>query len=199
MKKGFTLIELMVSISIFVVISGVIIANLRGGTLRDELALGSTNLVEAIRDANIRTTSGELVNICSGGINDGDLCQIAGCGVGVCVGVLPSGGFGVHLNPVTPGEEILYKFFADINGNLNYDENELIKSAAFIASKNVRIKSVTPANPNLTITFRPPKPSAYINGTLQSSSADIVLEHKFTDEEKTVHFERVSGLIGIQQ
>lgn len=60
-QNGFTLIELVVSISIFTVISGIIVANLRSGTLRDELILDATGLVEAIRDAQTKTTAGELV------------------------------------------------------------------------------------------------------------------------------------------
>ncbi len=172
-EKGFTLVELMVSITIFVVISGVVVANLRGGMLRDELTLGATNLTEAIREAHNRTVSGELVG-----------------------GELPLGGFGIYLNQNAPAEYII---FADLNGDLAFTIDEEVRRSKFILSSNVSLQSLTPSSGNaLTITFRPSKPTGYINGAITASSADIVLKHKFLQSNRTVHFERVSGAVGAQ-
>ncbi len=195
-RNGFNLIELMVSISIFSILSGVIVANLRGGRMRDELVLGAANLVEGIREANNRTVSGELVGRCVGGGADGLVCPPAGCTGGfVCQQVLPVGGFGVHLSPSAPAQ---FELFADLNGNFFYEPGEKIRTYKFIASGNVILESADPANPDLTITFRPPKPTSYINGSTAQSGATIMLGHKFTDTIKSVRFERISGAVGIE-
>ncbi|MBI2099482.1 prepilin-type N-terminal cleavage/methylation domain-containing protein [Candidatus Uhrbacteria bacterium] len=195
-RVGFTLIELIVSISIFATISGVMVANLRQGRMRDELTFGATNLVEAIRDANNRTISGELAPVCFGGPNDGDICPPFGCGSGAaCMDILPTGGFGVFVSAADASQ---YDLFADLDGDLAYENGELIKRLKYINSGNVILKNVSPANPTLTIAFRPPKPTAYINGGVANSYADIVLGHKFSDNAKTVRFERISGAVGIK-
>lgn len=170
-NKGFTLLELVVSIAIFGTIAGVVIANLRGGSLRSELVLGATNLTEAIREAHTRTVAGELVG-----------------------GVLPLGGFGVYLSSGSPGE---YALFADLNGDLAFGAGEEVRRTKFTLSGSVTVQSMSPmAGNSLTITFRQPKPTPYINGATADSSADIILRHKFLTDTKTVHFERVSGAVG---
>lgn len=194
--KGFTLTELMVSISIFGVISGVVIANLRGGALRSELVLGATTLVEAIREANSRTSSGEVISICSGGVDNNRICPVSGCAPGgTCLEILPLGGFGIFLDQNNQTE---YTLFADINTNFVYDTGENIRRGKFIASDNVRIKSFTPIGSSLNLTFRPPKPTGYINGGTNDSFADIILGSRLIGETRTVHFERVSGAVGIR-
>lgn len=171
--KGFTLLELVVSIGIFGMISGIVIANLRGGSLRNELILGATNLTETIREAHTRTVSGELVG-----------------------GVLPLGGFGIFLSSNAPAEYVL---FADLNGDLAFGEGEEVRRAKFVLSNNVSIQSMAPLSGNsLTITFRQPKPTPYINGATADSAADVILKNKFLTDIKTVHFERVSGAVGIR-
>lgn len=194
--KGFTLMELMVSISIFGVISGVVIANLHDGTLRGEVALGASTLVEAIREANSRTASGEVVSICSLGADGGRVCPASGCAPGgTCVEVLPLGGFGIFLDQNNQTE---YTLFADINNNFAYDAGENIRRGKFIVSGNVRINSFTPIGSSLNITFRPPKPKGYINGGTIDSFADIILGSRLIGDTRAVHFERVSGAVGIR-
>lgn len=196
MKRGFTLIELMISISIFAIISGVVVANLRGGTLRNELGLGATNLVEVIREANNRTISGEVAPVCVGGADNNRICPTSGCSAGgVCTDILPLGGFGVFLDQNNQTEYVL---FADINSNFSYDVGEVIRRGRFITSGNVGISSFIPAGPVLNITFRPPKPTGYINGGTVNGFVDISLNHRLIGDTRTVHFERVSGAVGIR-
>ncbi len=195
-SMGFTLIELVVSMAIFGTIATLVLANLRGGSQRNELSLGATTLSEAIREAMNRTNAGELIGICVGGINNGKVCPGAGCGSGgSCVDTLPLGGFGISLSQLQPIE---YTIFADLNNNLGFDAGEEVRTGKFINTATVTISDFSTGGSALTISFRPPKPTAYINGTTAVSSANINLKHRFLSETQRVHFERMSGAVGVQ-
>lgn len=58
MKKGFTLIELVVSLSIFMLITGLMLANFRAGDNSNELQKSAELLASRIREAQTRALSG---------------------------------------------------------------------------------------------------------------------------------------------
>lgn len=194
-RAGFTLIELIVSIAIFGTIATLVVANLRGGTQRSELTLGATTVAEAIREAVTRTNAGELASMCVGGVMNGKVCPGTGCGPGSnCVNTLPLGGFGVHMVQNSTD----YIVFADLNNNLAYDAGEEVRTGKIINTGTVSVSGFSTGGASLSISFRPPKPTGYINGATTESFANILLRHRFLSETRTVHFERVSASVGLQ-
>ena len=94
-SKGFTLVELLVSISIIGVITGMMMANFRGGQQSAEVRLATDILVGQIRSVQTSSLSGRLVAVCSGGTNDLDVCEPkdppVSCTGGVCQKRVPAG------------------------------------------------------------------------------------------------------------
>ena len=131
-RKGYTLLELIISISIFAIISVVVINNFRQGEKMDDLRTGSIELVNNFREAQNLGMSGQIVNICNGGDNNLNPCNNdTDCtGEGSC-GLVPVGGYGISIDKVVDDSFVRcndeastkdcptsYKLFADIGGTI---------------------------------------------------------------------------------
>lgn len=99
LNRGFTLIELVVVLSIFVIISSVILADYPGFSQRVALERTAQEIALSLREAETLALS----------VRESSLVQ------GEFVG------FGVHFNIATPREYIL---FSDLNGNNSFQANE---------------------------------------------------------------------------
>jgi len=95
--RGFTLIEMIIAISIIALISGVFLANYSGGNNRTTAINVGRDLVGALNRAQSNALYGVKYN-----------------------GQIPSGGWGVYLNKASS----TYALFADINNNGTYDSGE---------------------------------------------------------------------------
>ncbi|MFA4833269.1 MAG: prepilin-type N-terminal cleavage/methylation domain-containing protein [Patescibacteria group bacterium] len=156
-EAGFTLIELIVSISIIALISGVFLANYHSTNKQSELTMTAQKLVSDIR-----------------------LAQSYSLGSKEYGGSVPSGGWGVHFDKASsPGS---YKIFADSNGNKAYDSGEDDKDKGgqtVNLPAGVRIAEInTGALIDLiNITFLPPDPTTNIwDGADSYNIAQIKLE-----------------------
>lgn len=182
--NGFTLAELLVSIFIFAIITGMAIANFRGGRRSDNLKVEANALVSNIRRAQSMALAGELY---------GELPNRA----------VPPGGYGLYFD-LCVSSPCSYKIFADFpdpndNGKLgSYQEGEEIGGGTITTAKGIIITALTPAAPSLVITFKPPKPLIFINGAQTPNEAIITITDNSTNEVKNIKLNRISGLASIE-
>lgn len=132
-SAGFTMMELMVSIFIIALISGIFLTNYHSTNKRSELILTAQKLVSDIR-----------------------LMQANSLGAVELAGEVPEGGWGVHFNE---GDSD-YIIFADIDADYTYDGGEEYKIINLPGS--ITINSIDIGN-SVDIVFEPPDPTTYIN------------------------------------
>lgn len=196
-SRGFTLIEMLISLSIFAVITAFVTANYRAGRQGDELRIGSNLVATAIRRAQTAATAGQTVMFCRGGARDLKTCpsgRDAECGGGVCVTEVPNG-WGLHFSAVSPDDKKMV-LYADINGNRQYDAGEAVRTDSVSGGPFVSVVAVTPAAGSiLDVIFEPPAPLVYFNGSAAAATASIVLRHTATGRQKTVSINRISGQV----
>jgi prepilin-type N-terminal cleavage/methylation domain-containing protein len=170
-NKGFTLAEVLVSIFIIVLLSGIIFVNYRQAGRQFALQRSANKLAQDIRKVQEMAMSAKKFQ-----------------------GSIPSSGYGVYLNILdNPPQYIL---FADTSNPGIYDVGEMvgnpIEFERRIEIDSLKIDSLS-ASP-LTITFTPPNPKVWVNG-IEGSAATITL--KADTRIKTITVNAV-GLISIQ-
>lgn len=170
MRRGFTIIELLVAISIFIIVTGLVVANFRRGARSDELKIAAAGLASILQRAQTMALTGETIN-----------------------GKVPSGGYGVYATLSEPNRYIM---FADINDNKIYGADEALDGGIIFLPPNIIINQLNPAPIN--IVFKPPKPIIYINGESSENSAIITLKDLVSNQIKRVIVNRISGQISIE-
>jgi len=168
-KNGFTLIELIVSIAIISMVTGLFLANYSSANRRTDLTMTAQKMVADIRLAQsyalglARYGSSSSLNI-------------------------PAGGWGVHFDLPNYGNN-KYNIFADDDANTLYgsgEADERFGAQVVNLPTNITIQSIS-VGPKVDITFLPPDPRTTINnGTATSTSVDIVLSDARTNSIKTV-------------
>ncbi len=153
-KKGFTILELMISVSFMMIILVIGVANYRGG--EEDLALQreASRLSQEIR--GIQAMAGTEEADCSH-LDDYQY------------------GYGLHFSE---GEEEKYIIFADCNGNNRHQPvDEDIREVEL--EEGVKIKEFSPTEGNeLDVVFVPPGPEVFVNGGTEE--AYVILQ---TEEE----------------
>ncbi|MDD5043128.1 MAG: prepilin-type N-terminal cleavage/methylation domain-containing protein [Patescibacteria group bacterium] len=92
-RSGFTLVELLVSITIFALMTMFVVVNFRAGQKQDFLNLGAEEISNNLKKAQTAAVAGELIE-----------------------GVVPKGGYGLYF----ASDSTSYLYFADLDGNFNY-------------------------------------------------------------------------------
>lgn len=174
-NSGFTIIEMLVSISIIGIISGLFMVN--------------------YHDSNKRL---ELVGAIQGMAGDIRLAQNFTLGLkefGEPVPEVPAGGWGVHFDKDTNA----YVVFADVDGNNIYSDASEKYDKNTDLPVNVAIESISVGGvgglTSADIVFLPPDPVTYIN---ESSSTDAVIVLKDTNNTIKSVFVNYLGLIEVQ-
>lgn len=179
--KGFTIIELLVSIVVVIILTTIVFANYRSGERRYALQRAGNKLAQDIRRTQEMATSTKKWN-----------------------GSIPLGGFGVYF-PQISGNITYYIIFADVNGNRQYDgSSERVDQVTI--EKGVKISSYNPAavpatNPAWVI-FVPPDPTVLFDTAqgrpLASQSRTITLtsisDNTITDDVVV----NIAGMIELQ-
>ena len=181
--------ELLVSISIFLIITAMVLVNFRSGQYRDELS-GAAQLVQSlIREAQTATFSGSATPT-------------------PCVlnqpAAAPPSGYGVYLAPPAgPGQRPTVLEFADCetaNPTYAYLPNNalfiLIKSATLSSHVTFDSSDVPPASP-LSIVFNPLSEQVHINGST-AANAVLTLHHAYTTGMPTVTVNSSTGQVFVQ-
>ncbi|MBI4812210.1 prepilin-type N-terminal cleavage/methylation domain-containing protein [Candidatus Falkowbacteria bacterium] len=141
-QRGFTLIELIVSISVIAMMSGLFLANYHSANKRSELASAAQKTASDIR-----------------------LAQQFSLGANEFNGAPPAGGWGIYFDESSPDSYII---FADIDENRNYDSGE--EHARVNLPVGVSIEEIEDSDTGIIITnasvvFLPPDPITYINNS----------------------------------
>lgn len=195
-RFGFTLIELMVSMSIFAVITGFVLVNFRQGSRTDEVRFAAQTAASVIRDAMTRGTAGATALACVAGGAVNGVCtgEPPACAGGVCVSTVPKG-WGVAFGTDAPEDSIV--LFADVNGNKTYDAGEEVATERYSASGFVTVTAASPIATRSTILFVPPVPDVLVNGGTAADEAVFTLTHGAGGGARTVRFNRISRRIEI--
>jgi len=176
-NKGFTLVELLVVISIISLLSVVVFANYRVGEKQFALQRLAHKLAQDIRRAQAMTMGAVE---CPSGTN--------------CAGQIPPG-YGIYLKQ----GDTFYKLYADTNpsdGNEQYNAGDVVIEEIYF-EKGVYIHSANPAS--FSINFKPPDPTIKIRGGGQDkieSTITIALQSD-TSKTKTIKVNKV-GLIEVE-
>ncbi len=172
MRKGFTLVELLISISIVAIMTAMVVVNIGGGSRKQELRLAADNLASVIRKAQISSSAGRQVN-----------------------SAVPVGGYGVSLPACTTPPCSVY-FFADLDGGLDYDGAAELQETVKLPST---IEIPTVPGGNMTLLFKPPQGVICLNVNCdQAGTADVTLRSKIDLSTVLLKVSRVSGQITIQ-
>ncbi|MBZ9572785.1 type II secretion system protein [Patescibacteria group bacterium] len=159
MNKGFTLIELIVVMSIIAILSSILFLGTR--TEEKKLALQ--------RSAYVLTQDLREVQEMAMGAGEVD-----------CNGS-NANSFGIHFKS---GWEGYYILFADCNDNQNWDgsdKDNLIRKVDL--EKGVEISDLAPAS-SFSVVFDPPDPITYINQKDWGEEAEITLQFDSGDTKK---------------
>ena len=199
-SKGFTLIEMLISLAIFGVITGMVMANFKLGAQGDELRISSQLVASSIRRAQTMAIAGQTVAYCQGGTNNLRFCPngAAQCPGGSCVREIPPG-YGVHFSTAT-GENKKTIIFADLDGNNIYSTTEEIDRDSVSSGPFVRVSAVAPAASNaLDIIFVPPKPTIVLNNNATADGVAVVtVRHDTIAKEKRITINKISGQISAE-
>jgi type II secretory pathway pseudopilin PulG len=182
-QKSFTLVELLVSIFIIILLTGIIFANYRQSGNQLALQRAAHKLALDIRRAQEMAMSAKEFE-----------------------GIIPLGGYGVYFSLTIPYHYVL---FADCDGDLQYDAVGNAPDCASATSANPYPESVEGeviiekpvsvcefcgGGSEQTIVFTPPEPEVTI--TPGGDSTTIVLRND--GQEKTIYVNE-AGLIDIRE
>lgn len=206
-RRGFTLTELLVSMSILMVITTMAVVNFRNAQYADELRFAAENIAAELRRAQSFALISRTIPHCrQAGDQNGQFCFSGNnieCGGGSCTDQAPKGGWGVYVDGNPDQQELV--FYAD-TGNTDrtgesdhqFQSFETYRQLDFTIGLNVHIKSVDPAVDDvLDISFEAPRPRAHFNGATDVSLAEIVLEHRRTGNVATITLNGISGQISV--
>ncbi|MFA6098833.1 MAG: prepilin-type N-terminal cleavage/methylation domain-containing protein [Patescibacteria group bacterium] len=215
-SRGFTLLELLITISIIGIMSVLVMANFQYGRRANELRRAGTELLQNLRLAQGYTTGGNSIKYCEGGSipqpNAFKPCaDDTYCAPNSCITSVPLGGYGIHLESTGS-----YLLFGDTTKNQFYDDSNV---DAAILLKDISIKGLyilqfklgngvalapSPINP-LDITFEPPNgdihfylhqvPAVDGDGDL-INTLDLLVQSNFVTENcRKISINRISGQI----
>lgn len=167
-RMGFTLIELVISIGIIIIVTGLVVAGFRVGGRNEALSLAAQDVASVIKQAQSWTLTGQVIK-----------------------GEFPRGGYGVHFSAATPSSYIL---FADLDNDLIYDDGEAIDGGTHSLPPQITIAEVLPSA-TADLVFKPPAPEIFINKYREANELAVSLKHSDTGQIKKVRVDRISGRI----
>jgi len=175
-ERGFTLIEVLTSIFIITILSGIIFANYRQSNRQFALLRSANKLAQDIRRAQqMAMSTKECPQKCEGG----NPCP--------CAGQIPPG-YGIYLNAGGTN----YLLYADRDDSEDHSGGDTDIETIPLES-GVSIQSTSPAS--LSINFKPPDPTTKINGGLADEGViTLALQSGLS---KTIRVNK-AGLIWVQ-
>ncbi|PKM87092.1 hypothetical protein CVU83_03410 [Candidatus Falkowbacteria bacterium HGW-Falkowbacteria-2] len=168
-KSGYTLLELIVSMSIITLLTGLFLANYHSSNRRTDVIMTAQTMVSDFRYA-----------------------QANALGLIKYDGEVPAGGWGIFVTS-DPQEYRKYIIFADENDDELYQDTEsmtVLGGRTIELSPNINIESITVngvAKAKAVITFLPPDPITRIKtDTGTGTVVEIKLKENVNNSTKTV-------------
>lgn len=176
MKKSFTLVELLVVIAVFTILSIISILNFRGGGMGSSLKRDSAKMALNLREIEEMTIAGKEYGPSS-------ICN--NC-------------YGAEFTE----DGNYYTLFADLNMNYEYDGGDEYIEEIYFEGKNkikerpfyVNSSGSTSTVPILTVVFYPPNPTVVINQEVDNIEAGIIIENTSNGNLRGIRINR-AGLI----
>ena len=173
-KSGFTLIELIVSMTIITMITAIFLVNYKATTQRSDLRLTAQRVV-----SDIRLVQNYALGLMSYGPNN--------------LKKAPAGGWGIVFDAGS-GE---YSTFADVTPNRLLDLGEDDEAYGAIHNQlpdnfivdSIKVKQAGGTiitAPKASIAFLPPDPKVFINAYEENQEVEVVLKDKISGEIKTI-------------
>ncbi len=161
-QNGFTIVEMIVSVSIVVLLTGLFLANYHAINKRSEINMVAQKMLSDIHLAQSKSLSLEEYGVDN----------------------IPLGGWGIHLVEGESG----YIIFADDNGDKEYNIGEADETmgAKNISMTNVVISNIDLDN-SLDIIFLPPNPTVYFNGE-SGQAFNITLSDGESEKNIAINF-----------
>ena len=177
--RGFTLMELLISIAIFLIITAMVIVNFHSGRYRDELVGGAEAISTSIREMQTATSAGDVVE-CVAGVPEP-----------------PAGGFGVNL---TLANSLIT--FGDCEGSTaDYEFDALDSEVKTVSwSVNAPITSLdvdSAVSSPMDIIFSANAETVRLNGANDKISGIITLTHSKTGRQAEVRVNAITGQVFI--
>ncbi len=170
-ESGLTLTEILVTIAIIIILSGLIMANSGAGQSQLALSRSANKLAQDVRRAQEMAMSAEKCPTGTG-----------------CAGQIPPG-YGIYL--IQGGEN--YLLYADTNPGEIYDGGDAgIETIPL--EKGIYIKGLGPAS--TSINFKPPDPKINITGSVNEVFIVIALKADQT-KTRTIRVNK-AGLISVE-
>ncbi len=194
-SPGFTLMELMISIGIFLIITSFLIVNFRQGQYKDELTEGANILETAFREMQTQAITGKTID-CSPNYPQ--------------VLAEPPGGWGVNIVAGDGGSTITV--FADCldseDGNPDhiYNASDLVLRTLTLPQR-VKISALTVTSTSsgeenlfnvaggLNVAFSALTESVWLQGTYNYAKAKIKLVHTILNKETWIEVNAFTGQI----
>ena len=204
-SKGFTLVELLISVSIFTLITAMVVVNFRAGAEQSDLRRAAQAVAGNIRELQTMAQTGRQVDLCptsrtdelgevvecGAGTDGGTFCETGDtCGCGECRAQVPNG-YGLYAAPDT------LTVFVDGNGNGLFDSGEQWDELRAELPQSAYI-SATSENSGLNLVFTPPFGQIRVNGASNASApseAAITVTHRQSGDRRTVRIFRASGRV----
>ena len=173
MDKGFTLIELMVSMLIIAILSTILFMSRTTQEKRLALQIATFTLAQDLREA-------QEIAMGAGEINCSNKTTFVA---------------GIHFDNSLPLNS--YLLFADCNGDKKYQPSDVsIRQVSL--NKDIQVCSVSPTQSGLDVVFAPPEPLVYFNGKQTDNEAIITLCLKSQPSIQSRVKVNLSGRISIE-
>jgi prepilin-type N-terminal cleavage/methylation domain-containing protein len=189
-RNGFSLVELMVVVTIFGFISALMIANFNGNQKTQNLRTAAAELVSKIREAQGLTYGSATQNVCT---TDGALCgsgSVCDPSQTNCM-QLPVTSYGIALD--TDGSKTKYALFADhANASVgSYSAGEALVGGIYTLPRGITFQSVSATPIVFSYTG---SPFGACGGTC---IVTIVLANNI-NQTRTITFHKQTGALSIQ-
>jgi type II secretory pathway pseudopilin PulG len=174
-NSGYTLVEMLVSVFVITLLTGMFVVNYHGASNSSRLSLAAQEMA-----SNIRTAQNNSLGL----VKYGD--------------ILPAGGWGFYLDKAANQ----YYIFGDLDGNETYDngENDKANGAKIVTlPSGVVVDSITENSSSvnsINIAFLPPDPKVFMSG-VEGGLAQIVLRDTDTQTIKKIEV-NFFGLIEVK-
>jgi prepilin-type N-terminal cleavage/methylation domain-containing protein len=199
--KGFSLIEILISITIFALITVAVISDFRSGEFKNQLSIAAQNVASELRETQTMVSAGQPTMVCLvASVVTGNCEDDPGSCAGDCVENVPAGGYGLVFK--YNSENII--LFSNTDATDDYDAaDEKIRDLKVSPTGRVEISTMTVSGvpvEEFQIIIMPPTNEMIFTGPDlfgNPPEARIELKHQGMFETREIYINRISGRIDV--